>query len=79
MINQELSLETRLATPFIWYPGQDPEEAQIESQLMIERSLAISAFISGQITWDDFLCLLEEHGIDAADAHDGWEEGLIYL
>jgi hypothetical protein len=79
MANGSFGLETALATPMLWYPGQDPEEAQYQAALMVERAVAVRAFIDGKITWDDYLCLLEEHRINAIEAHRGWEEGLRYL
>lgn len=78
-MNGDLILERSLATPVIWYPGQSDEELEIEMARMIERSFAIRDFMQGQINWDDFLCLLQEHEIDAAAVEDGWESGLIYL
>ena len=78
-MESDLILERSLATPVIWYPGQSDEELEIEMARMIERSFAIRAFLQGKINWDDFLCLLQEHEIDAAATEDGWESGLIYL
>jgi hypothetical protein len=78
-VEADLILERSLATPLIWYPGQSDEELKIEMARMIERSFAIRAFMEGKINWDDFLCLLQEHEIDAAAADNGWQEGLIYL
>ena len=44
-----------LATPAIWYPGQDEAEWQAEVQYMVDRALVTSEFLKGNIGADVFL------------------------
>jgi len=72
-------LQNHLATPLIMLPGQTSEERMIAAAQMVERAFAVQALIAGRINWDDYLMLLDDHGIDAIAAHDGWADGICYL
>ncbi|MEM9805578.1 MAG: hypothetical protein AAF959_09890 [Cyanobacteria bacterium P01_D01_bin.56] len=72
-------LANHLATPLIIFDDQTPEEMMIAADQMVQRSFALQAFIQGQLNWDDYLMLLDDHGIDAIHAHDDWVNGVTYL
>lgn len=68
--------ELVLATPAIWYPGQDEAEWQAELQAMIDRSLVTSEFLKGNVPADVFLdCIAEEYG-DPLKVAEAWEPEL---
>jgi hypothetical protein len=64
-----------LAVPFLWYPGQDPEEAAQEINLMLRRSLAVQQLQKGTLTDEDFCDLLSDQGYFVHDLLNIWGEG----
>jgi hypothetical protein len=64
-----------LAVPMLWYPGQDPEEAEAEISLMLQRSLAVSKLQEGTLSDEDFCDLLNDQGFFVEDLLGIWGEG----
>ncbi|BAU09699.1 hypothetical protein LEP3755_01720 [Leptolyngbya sp. NIES-3755] len=68
--------ELVLATPALWYPGQDESEWQAELQAMMDRALVTSEFLKGNVATDVFLdCIAEEYG-DPLQVAEAWEPEL---
>jgi hypothetical protein len=63
----------RLATPAIWFPGQDDAEWQEELDAMIARSRLTSAFLQGHIDPDYFLDYLAQEYDDPLEVAEEWE------
>jgi hypothetical protein len=64
-----------LAVPILWYPGQDPEEADAEIKLMLQRSLAVSRLQEGTLADEDFCDLLNDQGFLVEELLEIWGEG----
>ncbi len=64
------------ATPAINHAAMCPAEWEHELRLMVRRSPLADAFISGEITPDQFEMGLDEHRIDVMQAREDWSEGL---
>lgn len=82
MHNPELDrskLQNAFATPLILLDGQSKEERLIAAKQMVERSLCLQSVLAGKLNWDDYLMLLDDHGINAIDTHDMFEEGIYLL
>ena len=60
----ENNLETELAVPAIWYPGQSDAEFLEEITLMLQRVNMTRDFLSGQLESDTFLDFLDAQGYD---------------
>jgi hypothetical protein len=73
------NLDGYFATPAIWLPGMDEAEWQAEIHKMVARSRLAHAFVTGEISPDDFMDGLHEHGVDVIAASDDWENGIVYL
>lgn len=73
------ALDRFFATPAIWIPEMDEGEWQEELRKMIARSRLAHAFVSGEISPDDFADGLHENGVDVHHTADGWEEGIVYI
>ncbi|MEL7143303.1 MAG: hypothetical protein AAGL08_13895 [Cyanobacteria bacterium J06573_11] len=73
------SLQNALATPLILFDGQTEQERMIAARQMVERSFCLSAVLSGRLNWDDYLMLLDDHGIDCINTHEMFEEGIYLL
>lgn len=63
-----------LATPALWYPGQDEAEWQAELDASIVRSIITSEFLKGNIEPDSFLDFIAEELGDPLDVATAWEE-----
>ena len=68
-----------IATPAIWRPGMDDKEWEFELNRSVDRSIAAHAFLSGNLTPDEFEMALDEFGIDPLQAAEDWEQGKTYL
>ncbi len=79
LLGGDQEIERLLATPAIWTPNSEDEEIGVQIERMVIRSFATRDFLEGKITYDDLLCLLAEHDIDAAATDEGWQEGLVFL
>jgi hypothetical protein len=64
-----------VSTPGVWYPGQTEEELEEEIELMLLRSKATNAFVTGQVDADFFLNFLHESGVDIFSAAEEWNLG----
>jgi hypothetical protein len=64
----------RLATPAIWFPGQDDAEWQEELDAMIARSRLTTAFLQGRVDVDFFLDYLAQEYADPLEIAEGWDE-----
>lgn len=73
------SLQNSLATPLVFIEGQSREERIIAAKQMIQRSFCLKAVLAGRLNWDDYLMLLDDHGIDPINTHDMFEEGIYLL
>ena len=60
-------LEQLVSTPLVVRPGMNRFQLEREAKNLIERSNAAGAFLKGQITWDDYLSIMDSHKIDAVD------------
>ena len=74
-----LNLDRYFATPALWFPGMDEAEWQAEIHKMVARSRLSHAFVSGEISPDDFMDGLHDHGVDVIATADDWENGIVYL
>ena len=73
------NLDRYFATPALWIPGMEEGEWEEELRKMIARSELAHAFVSGDISPDDFMDGLHENGVDVIAASEDWEEGIIYI
>ncbi len=72
-----IEAERRLVTPSIWLPNSDIDP-DLEIDMEIERAIATRQMLEGKITWDEFEQVLDANDVDPIDAHETWENGLIY-
>jgi len=72
-----IEAERRLATPGIWLPNSDID-FELEVDMEIARVIATRQMLEGILTWDEFEQALYENDVDPIDAHETWENGLIY-
>lgn len=68
-------MEQLIQAPLIVRPGMNRFELEREAKNLLERSNAAGAFIRGEIEWDDYLGLMQDHNIDAVDFHEMIEDG----
>lgn len=63
-----------LATPALWYPGQDEGEWEFELEQTIARSRVTDAFLNGEVDPDWFLDYLAQDDLDPLEvAEEEWE------
>lgn len=74
-----LSPQNAFATPLILINGQSSEERLIAARQMVERSFCLQSVLAGRLNWDDYLMLLDDHGINPIDTHDMFDEGIYLL
>jgi hypothetical protein len=65
-----------LATPALWYPGQNQTEWQEELDAMVERAYVTRDFLSGKLPVDTFLDYVAEVYADPLDVAESWEAEL---
>lgn len=68
-----------LATPYIHDPSLAPEIQDVLLNGMCIRAIALSEYLKGGLTYDEYLQALDATGIDAIDFHEGLEDGLCCL
>lgn len=65
-----------LATPALWFPGQDEAEWQAELDASVIRSIITAAFLRGEVEVDSFLDFIAQELGDPLDVATAWEEEL---
>jgi len=66
-----------ISVPAIWVPEPDMQIQEICN--MIERSKAAQSFLRQEISFDDYLCLLAEQGLEPMDFYKIWDKGGTFL
>lgn len=74
-----MELNEALATPILWTPNRSQEEWEMEVQKMVERSRSTNDMLSGKISFEDFLDVLNDSYIDVDACLQDWERGISYL
>lgn len=62
-----MGLIEAMIIPAFWYPGQDPLDLDLEIHNMIGRSLMVDRLVAGQYDVSDYLDLLSDQNLDAAN------------
>lgn len=71
-----MNVESILATPALWYPGQEDGEWREEVSAMMQRAIATRQLLNGEISFPDYLDIVEYSGIEMDSAVSSWSEGL---
>ena len=67
------------ATPLLLLPHQCVAQKQFETERMVQREIGLHQWLHGEINASEFLDLLDENGVDPAQAVEDWSNGLVYL
>lgn len=73
------NISDMLATPYVHDPSLPEHIQNLLLDAMCFRATALSAYLAGDISYDDYLSALDQTGIDAIDFHEGLEQGLCCL
>lgn len=75
----EQNVVDMIATPYVHDPSLPMEIKKVLLEGMVVRAFAASEFVTGNLTWDEYLQACNETGLDAIDVHNTVEEGLCFL
>jgi hypothetical protein len=78
-VEAQSALDRLFAMPVIWAPTMEPEQWAGEIQRMFARSQAVTDFVSGKLSPDDFADALADQHIDPYGCLNDWEDGHSYL
>ncbi|MGG6237224.1 hypothetical protein ACQ4N7_01185 [Nodosilinea sp. AN01ver1] len=67
------NISDMLATPYVHDPSLPEHIQNVLMDGMCLRAVALSEYLKGNLTYDDYLTALDQTGIDAIDFHEGLE------
>lgn len=73
------NISDMLATPYVHDPRLPEHVQNVLLDGMVLRATALSEYLRGNLTYDDYLTALDQTGVDAIDFHEGLEDGLCCL
>lgn len=78
LIPDILTLENFLTIPAVWSPkmGEDNWDKEVDGMLV--RTLLTRQFVTGQISYEDFLDGLSDTGVFVYDVVDWWDKGCSF-
>lgn len=67
------NISDMLATPYVHDPSLPEHVQSVLLDGMVLRAVALSEYLKGNLSYDDYLTALDQTGVDAIDFHEGLE------